>query len=118
MDTWKRLLRSETLEKLQANYREQLPHKGRKSERDFEPVCKLFNPTGGGTWLLTECDEDGLAFGLADMGYPEMGYVSMDELAEFKGLGGLGIEEDIHFRATKPLSEYAREAHQLGYIRP
>ncbi len=117
MSDWKALVRTETLEQLLANHREQLPHKGRNSERDFLPAARLVNPTGAGTWLISECDDDGLAFGLADVGYPELGYISMSELAEFTGMGGLGIEEDLHFRATKPLSEYATEARQHGYIR-
>jgi hypothetical protein len=118
MTDWRTIFHKETLEQLLANAKEQAPLKGTRRERDFEPVCKLFNPTGGGTWLITECDEDGLAFGLADMGYPELGYVSMDELAEFKGLADLGIEEDRHWKATKTLSQYAEEARRLGYIRP
>ena len=67
--------------------------------------------------MLTECDSDGLAFGLADLGYPEMGYVSLDELAGITGPGGLRIEEDLSFRASKRLSEYSAEAQREGFIR-
>ena len=51
---------------------------------DFKPVVKLFTPDAQCTWLLTEIDEDtDLAFGLCDlgMGEPELGYVSLIELA-------------------------------------
>ena len=116
MRDWRTLFRKETLDQLLANAAEQAPLKGTRRERDFKPV-KLFNPTGPGTWLITECDEDGEAFGLADLGYPELGYISMEELAAFQGRAGLGIEEDIHFKATKTLSEYAKESRRLGYIR-
>lgn len=71
---------------------------------DFQPVVKLFNPMGAATWLLSELDEDGdTAFGLCDlgMGSPEMGYVSLAELAEIKLRFGLYIERDIHFHAKK-----------------
>lgn len=114
---WREMLTPEVISQLEANYREQEPVKGSNAERDFLPVCKLFLPWTSETWLLTEMEPDGLAFGLADLGYPEIGYISMDEIWEVVGPGGLRVERDIHFRATKPLSEYATEARQQGYIR-
>src|ERR1017187_4851733 len=51
---------------------------------DFEPVVKLFTPDGDAIWLLTELNPDiDLAFGLCDLGLgqPELGYVSLLELA-------------------------------------
>lgn len=112
-------LGTEAAQQLIANHNKQLPVKGTNSERDFHPVCKLFLPWTSGTWLLTEMDDDGLAFGLADLGFgtPEMGYISLDEIWEVKGPGGLRVERDIHWKATKPLSEYATESRKLGYIR-
>ena len=80
---------------------------------DFRPVVKLFNPCGASTWLLSELDEDGdTAFGLCDLGFgsPEMGNVSLSELASVRLIAGLYIERDIHFTAKKTLSEYAAEA--------
>jgi hypothetical protein len=114
---WTKLLRPETRVQLLLNHRKQEPLKGTEGEIDFEPVCKLFVPWAGGTWLLTECDADGLAFRLADLGYPELGYVSLDELAELRGPGGLHVEEDLHFRAKMTLSQYAEAAQRDGYIR-
>ena len=116
---WKDLLRPESRVQLLLNARKQAPLKGTRREQDFEPVCKLFTPFGAATWLLTECDSDGLAFGLADLGFgtPELGYISLDELASVTGPGGLHIEEDLHFKATKPLSDYADEARSAGQIR-
>jgi hypothetical protein len=64
-------------------------------------------------------DEDGdLAFGLCDLGFgtPELGYVSLEELGSIELRFGLYIERDIHFNATKPLSEYARIARESGRI--
>jgi hypothetical protein len=97
---------------------------GRKSaengDGDFEPVVKLFNPAGAATWLLTELDPDNedIAFGLADLGFgtPELGSVSISELAAFRGRLGLGIERDRYFTADKRLSEYADEARKAGRI--
>ena len=58
---------------------------------DFEPVVKLFTPDAQCTWLLTEIDGDGLAFGLCDLGLgcPELGYVSLTELCTVRGKLGL-----------------------------
>ena len=83
-------------------------------DEDFDPkpVVKLFHPVGGATWLLTELNaNDDLAFGLCDlgMGFPELGYVSLTELTGIRVLG-LGVERDLYFTATKPISEYASEA--------
>ena len=39
-----------------------------KREPDPVPVARFFNPLGAATWLATELDEDGILFGLADLG--------------------------------------------------
>jgi hypothetical protein len=84
---------------------------------DFKPVVKLFTPDGGGTWLLTELDAAGqFAFGLCDIGCPELGYISLTELRTVRGKLGLPIERDLHFEADKLLSEYAEEARARGHI--
>lgn len=113
------LLGVEAAQQLVLNHKEQEPLKGTRQERDYEPVCKLFLPWTSGTWLLTEMDDDGLAFGLADLGFgtPELGYISLDEIWEVVGPGGLHVERDIHWKATKSLSAYATESRQLGYIK-
>jgi hypothetical protein len=89
------------------------------NEGDHKPVLKLFNPTGAGTWLVSEMDENGNMFCLADlgMGSPELGYSNIHELEEYKGPFGLGIERDYLFKANKTLSEYADEARAAGGIR-
>jgi Protein of unknown function (DUF2958) len=58
------------------------------------------------------------AFGLCDlgMGGPELGYVSLVELAGVRGKLGLPIERDLHFEADKSISAYAEEARQLRRI--
>ena len=85
---------------------------------DFEPVIKLFTPDAQCTWLLTELDADGLAFGLCDLGLgcPELGYVSLVELRTVRGNLGLPIERDLQFEADKPISAYADEARVRGHI--
>ena len=84
-----------------------------------KPYLKLFNPVGSATWLISEYHEkDRTFFGLCDlgMGYPELGYVSLQELESLGLPFGLTIERDIHFEPKKTLSEYAAEANQLGSI--
>jgi hypothetical protein len=114
-----KLLTPEAAQQLILNHQQQEPLRGTRQEIDFTPVCKLFVPWSAGTWLLTEMDDDCLAFGLADLGVqcPEIGYVSLDEIWEVRGPGGLRIEQDLHWTAKKTLGQYADESRQLGYIR-
>ena len=85
---------------------------------NHKPVLKLFDPTGASTWLVSEMSEDGMMFGLADlgMGSPELGYIDFHELAGFRGPFSLGIERDTWFKGDKPLSEYADAARAAGRI--
>ncbi len=89
-------------------------------EIDPRPVVKLFTPDAGATWLLTELDpsEPDRAFGLCDLGLgcPELGYVSLAELAAVRGRLGLPIERDLHFVADQSLSAYADAARSRGRI--
>jgi hypothetical protein len=104
--------------------RVQLLANGRQSleQENFDPapVVKLFTPDAGATWLLTEIDPDDHdhAFGLCDLGlgYPELGWVSLAEIATVRGRLGLPIERDLHFAVQKRLSAYAREARLVGRI--
>lgn len=93
---------------------------GLAPERDYLPVSKLFTPDGAATWLLTEADPDDpdRLFGLADLGlgYPELGYVDLNELIAVRGRLGLPIERDQYFVAEKPLSAYAEDARRVGRI--
>ena len=115
---------------LTANIRERLLRNGRirqqreldsKAEPDFLPVVKLFTPDANCTWLLTEIDPDDpdIAFGLCDlgMGCPELGSVSLSELASMRGRLNLPVERDLYFTATKTLSAYADEARAHGAIK-
>ena len=89
-------------------------------ESDPVPVVKLFTPDAGATWLLTEIDPDepDRAFGLCDLGlgFPELGYVALSELATVRGRLGLPIEVDGSFVGTRPLSHYATAAREAGRI--
>jgi hypothetical protein len=65
-------------------------------------IAKYFNPTGAGTWYATDYDPESRTF----FGYvsifgdwnDEWGYFSLDELEQYKGRFGLGIEQDLYFQ--------------------
>ena len=65
----------------------------RQRDVDHVPVVKFFNPLGEGVWLATELDPDGdIMFGLADIGYPELGSFSLEEMESIRLPFGMGIE--------------------------
>jgi Protein of unknown function (DUF2958) len=115
-----KLLTARDRERLLANGRIRREAEERDPEAmiDFLPVVKLFTPDAGCTWLLTELDPDDetLAFGLCDLGIgcPELGYVSLEELATVRGRLSLPVERDLYFVADKTLSAYAEEAQARG----
>ncbi len=104
---------------IDAATRELLLSNGRDPERDHYPVLKLFNLTGPATWLICAMEPDGdTLFGLCDLGVgePELGYVSLEELNEVSAGLVIGVERDLSFRATHPVSVYARAAKAAGRI--
>ena len=115
------LLTLELRERLLANGRAQAAVRGTDREIDFAPVVKLFTPDAGATWLLTEIDPDDpdIAFGLCDLGVgcPELGSVSLAELAEIRGALGLPVERDLWFTPARTLGAYADAATTAGAIR-
>lgn len=87
---------------------------------DHVAVLKLFNPVGRGTWLITELGDDGdTMFGLfdLDMGFPELGSVSLSEITSVKLPLGLTIERDVSFQGRVPISRWTEIARQTGSIR-
>ena len=98
--------------------RERLLANGLECGADHVPVVKFFNPLGEGVWLATELDADGdTLFGLADLGYPELGSFSLEELASIVLPFGMGIERDVLFTGDFPISVWAEAARQAGSIR-
>lgn len=102
---------------LTPDQREQLLANGCQSDRDHVPVVKFFNPVGIGTWLAAELDADNdTCFGLADLGFPEIGSFSLKELAALELPFGMHIERDRFFTGTYPISAYAEAARETGSI--
>jgi hypothetical protein len=85
-------------------------------DHDPRPVVRLFTPDAACTWLLASIDptDPDIAFGLCDLGlgFPELGTVSLAELAAVRGQLGLPVERDRHWEATHPLSAYAAASRE------
>ncbi|MBB3649246.1 hypothetical protein FHX14_005480 [Rhizobium sp. BK619] len=75
---------------------------GRNRGADHVPVVKFFNPLGEGV------------FGLADVGYPELGFRG---IASLRLPRGMGIERDLLFAGLLPISVWAQTAREIGSIR-
>jgi hypothetical protein len=80
-------------------------------------LAMFFNPTGAGTWYVTEYDpKTQTFFGYVSIfGYwnDEWGYFSLDELQSYKGKFGLGIERDIYFQ-EQPASQVINSIKKGG----
>jgi hypothetical protein len=68
-------------------------------------VVKYFNPSGAGTWLITEGEEqkngDWLFFGMCHLYGWEWGYVQLSELQSIEAPPfGLHIERDLYSSGT------------------
>ena len=87
---------------------------------DRKVVVKYFTPDGAATWWISERDPHNpdLLFGLCDlgMGFPELGYVSLQELESIELPFGLKIERDMYFTPDKTLKEYASVAREHSRI--
>jgi hypothetical protein len=95
--------------------RAQLLANGRQRGADHVPVVKFFNPFGAGVWLATELDEDGdVMFGLADIGCPELGSWSLEELRGVRLPFGMGIERDLR---GKPAASRRRNEPSTAPVR-
>lgn len=114
-----KLLTPDIAARLAANARDRIDaiERGLR-EPDPRPVVRFFSPVGAATWLATEMDADGILFGLADLGFgcPELGSFSLAELEAVRLPFGLGIERDLLFEASHPLTVYAEAARATGSI--
>tara|TARA_Y100000361_G_scaffold117182_1_gene108275 strand:- start:365 stop:700 length:336 start_codon:yes stop_codon:yes gene_type:complete len=108
-----KLITDEQLKRLRANFKANL---GVEDTTDFQPVVKIFTAGAGATWLLSELSEEGIGFGLADLGhgFPELGYIDITPIENLPS--EFMVERDRYFTATKTLSEYADEARSAGRI--
>lgn len=80
-----------------------MPKTGEQEDKGDEAIAYLHYFYGGFDWYISEKDmlaEQHQAYGVANMGYPEYGYISITELIENN------VELDLHF-----------EPNTLGYFK-
>ena len=71
-------------------------------DMDQKVVAKFFDPVGSWTWYLMNKDpESDYCWGIVDGNAVEMGSFGLDELQEYTGHFGLGIERDTSFEPVK-----------------
>ena len=70
-----------------------------------DPICKfkIFLPNSNWTWYIIEIDKSdyNTCYGLVDGFEQELGYFTIRELENLKGLFGLKVELDRNFKPTK-----------------
>lgn len=74
-----------------------------------EVLVKYFNPCGAGTWLITEAEKQGddwIMFGYCHITDWEWGTVSLNELQNYKGPLGIGIERDLYTGNNKYIKDF------------
>ena len=76
-----------------------------ETENQEEKICyvKLFLPSSSWTWYIIEIDkqDNNTCFGFVDGLEQELGYFTLRELENVKGLLGLRVELDSNFKPTK-----------------
>ena len=76
-----------------------------ENEKDPMVYVKYFTPRSNFTWYITEFDGKDRMFGWVNSDFPELGYVSLDEMANVVGADGMPeVERDMYF-TPKRLSE-------------
>ena len=83
---------------------------------DHWPVVKVFHPMSQACWLLSEYDPvHDVAFGLAYIHEPELGYVNLSDIRKAR-IFGLPFETDRHWKPVASLSSYCKVANALRRI--
>ena len=91
------------MELIPQKIKDQIP-KLYETENQIEPIAyvKLF--IDGWTWYITELSiDDDTAFGYVVSPFcsGELGYFSLEEIKEIRGILGIGVERDLEFKPTK-----------------
>lgn len=80
-------------------------------EEEQDPKVYLIIRCVKAIWLITECNEEGLAFGYADLYgdgvYGELGYIHLTEIEALQDNYNVLVEE-----VNKPLSEVKKEIYK------
>lgn len=80
--------------------RRKLPPLYSQEEKGLDAVAwvKFFTPDAGWTWWASEFDGEDLFFGLVHGAEKELGYFRLSELQGIRGVLGLLVERDRHYR--------------------
>ena len=108
-----KLLRPKDAQQLAINRETQKKVQGTTREIDFKPVVKLHIPFTCCMWLLTELDDEGMAFGLCQIHVAELGYVWLPELLDID-VKGIKVVQDLAFVPQMTLRQYADAARRNG----
>lgn len=95
--------------------------KPENKDKNHAPVVHLYLPCTACEWLLSEIDpeEPRIAFGLCDLGkgFPELGYVDLEELQSVKVPPfGFTVTNNHLFEGKYPMSVYAAAARHKSAI--
>ena len=74
-----------------------------ETEDQNDPLChiKLFTPDANFTWYIIEVSiDENLCYGYVKGLENELGYFSLDEIADIRGSLGLKVERDSLFKPT------------------
>ncbi len=76
---------------------------------------KLFSPYANWTWYITEWDaQTGECFGLVEGFETELGYFTLDELAEATAFGDVpAVERDLYWK-PQTIGEIRRESSRMA----
>lgn len=98
--------------------RKKLPPLYSGEEKGVEALAlvKFFTPDSGWTWYASEFDGKDTFFGLAVGFEPELGYFSLSELQQVRGVLGLPVERDLHY-TPKTLSELLEQHRQEAVLK-
>ncbi len=70
-----------------------------------DPLCqvKLFTPDANWTWYIIEFSQEdhSTCYGYVQGLESELGYFSLEEIADVRGALGLPVERDVHFEPTR-----------------
>ena len=76
-----------------------------ETENEEEKICyvKLFLPSSNWTWYILEInkEDNNTCYGLVDGFELELGYFTLSELENLKGMFGLKVDLDTSFKPTK-----------------
>jgi len=88
------------------------------TDQDHAPVVKWFTPDANATWLVSEIVDEETAFGLCDMGhgFPELGYINLEDITSYVSRFANKIERDITFEGKYPMSVYCEAARCISAI--